>query len=29
MKLTFIGADHDVTGGCHYVDASGTNILSD
>lgn len=29
MKLTFIGADHQVTGSCHYIQACGKNILID
>lgn len=29
MKLTFIGADHEVTGSCHYLNAAGKNILVD
>ncbi|HIR04348.1 MAG TPA: MBL fold metallo-hydrolase [Candidatus Copromonas faecavium] len=29
MKLTFIGADHEVTGSCHYLRAAGKNILVD
>jgi metallo-beta-lactamase family protein len=29
MKLTFIGADHQVTGSCHYLQACGKNILID
>ena len=29
MKLTFIGADHAVTGSCHLVEACGKNILVD
>lgn len=29
MKLTFIGADHEVTGSCHYLDACGKHILVD
>ncbi len=29
MKLTFIGADHEVTGSCHYLSACGKNILID
>ena len=29
MKLTFIGADHEVTGSCHYLNATGKNILVD
>ena len=28
MKLTFIGgADHEVTGSCHYVEAGATKFL--
>ena len=28
MKLTFLGADHEVTGSCHYLQACGDkNIL--
>ena len=29
MKLTFIGADHEVTGSCHLIEACGKNILID
>ncbi len=29
MKLTFIGADHEVTGSCHYLEAAGRHILVD
>ena len=29
MKLTFVGADHQVTGSCHYIQACGKNILVD
>lgn len=29
MKLTFIGADHEVTGSCHLIQACGKNILID
>ena len=29
MKLTFIGADHEVTGSCHLLQACGKNILVD
>lgn len=29
MKLTFIGAAHEVTGSCHYLNACGKNILVD
>lgn len=29
MKLTFIGADHEVTGSCHYLAACGKHILVD
>lgn len=29
MKLTFIGADHEVTGSCHYLNACGKHILVD
>lgn len=29
MKLTFIGADHEVTGSCHYIDACGKHMLVD
>ncbi len=29
MKLIFIGADHEVTGSCHLVEACGKNILVD
>ena len=29
MRLTFIGADHEVTGSCHFLEACGKNILVD
>lgn len=29
MRLTFLGADHEVTGSCHYLEACGVNILID
>ncbi len=29
MKLTFIGADHEVTGSCHYLEVGKTKILVD
>lgn len=29
MELTFLGADHEVTGSCHYLSACGKNILID
>lgn len=29
MKLTFIGADHEVTGSCHLLEACGKRILID
>ena len=29
MKLMFIGADHEVTGSCHYLEAAGKHILVD
>ncbi len=29
MKLTFIGADHEVTGSCHYLEVDGKHILID
>lgn len=29
MKMTFVGADHQVTGSCHYIQACGKNILVD
>lgn len=29
MKLIFIGADHEVTGSCHYLEAAGKHILVD
>lgn len=29
MKLTFLGADHEVTGSCHFLQACGKNILVD
>ena len=27
MKLSFIGAAHEVTGSCHFLEANGKNIL--
>ena len=27
MKLMFLGADHEVTGSCHYIEACGKSIL--
>ena len=27
MRLTFIGADHEVTGSCHYLEAAGKRFL--
>lgn len=29
MRLTFIGADHEVTGSCHLIEACGKHILVD
>lgn len=29
MKLTFIGADHEVTGSCHYLEAGDKHMLVD
>lgn len=29
MKLTFLGADHEVTGSCHFLQVCGRNILVD
>ena len=29
MRLMFIGADHEVTGSCHYLEACGLKILVD
>ena len=29
MKLTFLGADHEVTGSCHYLSVNGVNFLID
>lgn len=29
MKLTFLGADHEVTGSCHFLQVAGKNILID
>ena len=29
MELMFIGADHEVTGSCHYLRVNETNILVD
>ncbi|MBQ8030937.1 MAG: MBL fold metallo-hydrolase [Butyrivibrio sp.] len=29
MRLIFIGADHEVTGSCHFIEAAGKNILVD
>lgn len=29
MKLMFIGADHEVTGSCHYIECAGKHILVD
>ena len=29
MKLTFIGAAHEVTGSCHYLEVQGKHILVD
>ena len=29
MKLVFVGADHEVTGSCHYLEVGGINFLID
>ena len=29
MKLMFIGADHEVTGSCHYLECGATKLLVD
>ena len=29
MKLMFLGADHEVTGSCHYIECCGKHILLD
>ena len=29
MKILFVGADHEVTGSCHYVEVNGKHILVD
>ncbi|WP_026518058.1 MBL fold metallo-hydrolase RNA specificity domain-containing protein [Butyrivibrio sp. MC2021] len=29
MKLYFVGADHEVTGSCHFIECAGKNILVD
>ncbi len=29
MKMMFIGADHEVTGSCHYIEAAGKRMLVD
>lgn len=29
MKITFLGANHEVTGSCHYLNAAGKNVLID
>ena len=29
MKLVFVGADHEVTGSCHYLEVAGKHILVD
>ena len=29
MNLTFVGAAHEVTGSCHYIEACGKHILID
>ena len=29
MRLGFVGADHEVTGSCHYLEVCGKHILVD
>ncbi len=29
MKLTFIGADHEVTGSCHFLEIAGRKLAVD
>ena len=29
MRISFVGADHEVTGSCHLINACGRNILVD
>ena len=29
MKLTFIGADHEVTGSCHFVEVGSEKFMVD
>ena len=29
MRLTFIGADHEVTGSCHFLEVGNTKVLID
>ena len=29
MKLEFLGADHEVTGSCHYLKVGQTHVLID
>ena len=29
MRLTFIGADHEVTGSCHFLEVGETKVLID
>ena len=29
MKLTFIGADHEVTGSCHFLEIAGKKLAID
>ena len=29
MRLVFSGADHEVTGSCHYLEAAGVKLLVD
>nr|MCR5212104.1 MBL fold metallo-hydrolase [Lachnospiraceae bacterium] len=29
MELTFIGADHEVTGSCHFISACGKRFIID
>ena len=29
MKITFIGATHEVTGSCYYLEAAGKKFLVD